>query len=209
MIDEINALGKKAVALQLDVAKSNEYPVFVDQVTEKLAKDFGANKLHSLVNNAGTGIMVPFDRTTEEQFDEMVNIHLKSAFFLTQKIAPIIADGGSIINISSGLTRFSFANYSVYAIMKAGIETLSKYQALELATRKIRVNTIAPGAIESDFAGGAVRDIKEVNEAIASGTALGRVGLPHDIGSVVAFLCSDDAKWINAQRLEVSGGYNI
>ena len=209
VVEEVKAIGKKAIALKLDVAKSDSYDSFVSQVKEKLTSEFNTNQIHSLVNNAGTGLYVPFAATTEEQFDDMVNIHLKSAFFLTQKMLPVLSDGGSIINISSGLARFSNNNYSAYAIMKAAIESLTRYQALELGNRRIRVNTVAPGAIETDFAGGSVRDNKEINDMIAGGTALGRVGLPDDIGSVVAFLCSDDAKWINAQRIEVSGGYYI
>jgi NAD(P)-dependent dehydrogenase (short-subunit alcohol dehydrogenase family) len=209
VVEDVKAVGMNAIALQLDVAKSNSFDAFVSQVKEKLANDFVTNQIHSLVNNAGTGLYAPFISTTEEQFDDMVNTHLKSAFFLTQKMLPILSDGGSIINISSGLARFSSSNYSAYAIMKAAIESLSRYQALELGSRKIRVNTVAPGAIATDFAGGFVRDSKEVNDMIAGGTALGRVGLPDDIGSVVSFLCSDDAKWINAQRIEVSGGFHI
>ena len=208
-IEDVSAIGKKAIAMQLDVSKSNTYDAFVRQVKETLLTDFGAATLHSLVNNAGTGLYAPFDSTTEEQFDDMVNTHLKAAYFLTQKVLPIMSDGGNVINISSGLARFSNRNYSAYAIMKAAIESLTRYQALELGARKIRVNTVAPGAIETDFGGGVVRDTKEVNNLIATGTALGRVGLPDDIGSVVSFLCSDDAKWINAQRIEVSGGYYI
>lgn len=209
VVNEIKAMGKKALAIQLDVSQSASFDGFAKLVTEKLATDFDTDKIHSLVNNAGVGTYAPFETTTEEQFDNMVNIHLKAAYFLTQKMLPIIADGGSIVNVSSGLARFSFANYSAYGIMKAGIESLSRYQALELGNRKIRVNTLAPGAIETDFGGGAVRDNKDVNTMIANGTALGRTGLPDDIGSVVAFLCSDDAKWINAQRLEVAGGFYI
>lgn len=209
VIEDVKAVGKKAIALQLDVAKSNSYDAFVSQVKETLASEFDANRIHSLVNNAGTGLYAPYDSTTEEQFDDMVNIHLKAAFFLTQRMLPVLSDGGSIINISSGLARFSNSNYSAYAIMKAAIESLTRYQALELGSRKIRVNTVAPGAIETDFAGGFVRDNKEINKIIAGETALGRVGLPEDIGSVVAFLCSDDAKWVNAQRIEVSGGVHI
>ena len=209
VIEDVKAIGKNAVALQLDVANTRSYDAFVSQVKEKLASDFGTNQIHGLVNNAGTGLYAPFESTTEAQFDDMVNIHLKAAFFLTQKMLTILADGGSIINISSGLARFSNSNYSAYGIVKAAIESLTRYQALELGKRKIRVNTVAPGAIETDFAGGVVRDSKEVNNMIASGTALGRVGLPNDIGSVVAFLCSGDARWINAQRIEVSGGYFI
>ncbi|MBK7030418.1 MAG: SDR family oxidoreductase [Bacteroidales bacterium] len=209
VVQDVNAIGKKAIALQLDVSKSNLFDAFISQVRELLKSDFDTNQVHSLVNNAGTGLYAPFDSTTEEQFDNMVNTHLKSAFFLTQKILPILSDGGSIVNISSGLARFSNSNYSAYAIMKAAIESLTRYQALELGSRKIRVNTVAPGAIATDFAGGFVRDSKEINSYIAGGTALGRVGLPDDIGSVVAFLCSNDAKWVNAQRIEVSGGYYI
>lgn len=209
VIKEVKALGKQAFALQLDVAKSSTYDAFVNQVKEKVISEFGTNNIHALVNNAGTGLYAAFEGTTEAQFDDMVNTHLKSAFFLTQKMLPVLADGGSIINISSGLARFSNANYSAYAIMKAAVESLTRYQALELGKRRIRVNTVAPGAIATDFGGGHVRDSKEVNAMIANGTALGRVGLPDDIGSVVAFLCSHEAKWINAQRIEVSGGYYI
>lgn len=209
VVSEIKALGKKAKALQLDVEKINTYDEFVEQVNATLVSYFGKAKLHSLVNNAGVGAYASYESTTEEQFDSMVNIHLKAAFFITQKLLPLIDDGGSIVNVSSGLARFSFANYSAYGIMKAGIESLSRYQALELGSRKIRVNTLAPGAIETDFGGGAVRDTPDLNQHLASQTALGRVGLPDDIGSVVAFLCSDESKWINAQRIEVSGGFNI
>ncbi len=209
VVEDVKAVGKKAIALQLDVAKASSYDAFVNEVKVKLAADFDTNYLHSLVNNAGTGLYASFDSTTEEQFDNMVNTHLKAAFFLTQKMLPVLADGGSIVNISSGLARFSNSNYSAYAIMKAAVESLTRYQALELGKRKIRVNTVAPGAIETDFGGGFVRDSKEINAMIAGGTALGRVGLPEDVGSVVAFLCSSDAKWVNAQRIEVSGGYYI
>src|SRR5690606_14027072 len=146
VVEDLKALGRKAIGLQLDVSKSNSYDAFAHQVKETLPTVFGTSKIHSLVNNAGTGLYAPFDSTNEEQFDQMVNIHLKSAFFLTQKMLPLLADGGSIINISSGLARFSSPNYSAYAMMKAGVESLSRYQALELGSRKIRVNTVAPGA---------------------------------------------------------------
>lgn len=207
--EEIKAMGRKACALQLDVADFSGYDAFTGRVREMLKREFGSTQIHSLINNAGTGLYAPFESTTWEQFDSMVNIHLKAVYFLTQKLLPVLTDGGSIVNISSGLARFSSAGYSAYAIMKAAVESLTRYQALELGGRGIRVNTVAPGAIETDFAGGFVRDNKELNSFIASGTALGRVGLPDDIGSVVAFLCSSDAKWVNAQRIEVSGGYHI
>lgn len=209
VVSEIQSLGKKAVALQIDVAQSNSFESFANTVKETLTNSFGTSQLHSLVNNAGSGAYAPFESTTEEEFDNVVNINLKAPYFLTQKMLPIISDGGSIVNISAGLARFSMNNYSAYAIAKAGVESLSRYQALELSSRKIRVNTVAPGATETDFGGGAIRDNKEVNDMIANLTALGRVGLPEDIGSVVAFICSEDAKWINAQRIEVSGGFYI
>lgn len=209
VVDEIMALGKKAKAIQLEVSQSKNFDAFVQQVKEVLNQYFETDSIFALVNNAGVAAYTSIAETSEEVFDSMVNIHLKAPYFITQKLLPIISDGGSIVNISSGLTRFSYPNYAPYAIMKAAIESLSRYQAQEFASRKIRVNTIAPGAIATDFGGGAVRDNKDLNAMIANTTALGRVGLPDDIGSVVAFLCSDDAKWVNAQRIEVSGGVHI
>lgn len=206
VISEIEKLGQKAAALQLDVANYNSFDGFVNQVKSTLQSTFQTNKIDYLVNNAGVGAHASFGDTTEEQFDTMVNIHLKAPFFLTQKLLPEFNNGGGIVNIASGLTRFSFTGYDAYATMKGGVETLSMYQAKFLGERKIRVNIVAPGAIETDFGGGAVRDNKELNDMISSLTALGRVGLPDDIGGVVAFLCSDDAKWVNGQRIEVSGG---
>jgi NAD(P)-dependent dehydrogenase (short-subunit alcohol dehydrogenase family) len=209
VVSDIQSLGKKAVALQLDVAVADSFDQFVSTLSATLKTEFQSENISALVNNAGTGMYASFADTSMAQFDNMVNIHLKAPFFLTQKLLPVLQDGGSVVNISSGLARFSYNGYAAYAIMKAAIESLSRYQALELGGRKIRVNTVAPGAIETDFGGGAVRDNKDVNAMFASITALGRVGLPHDIGSVVAFLCSEEAKWINAQRIEVSGGFHI
>jgi NAD(P)-dependent dehydrogenase (short-subunit alcohol dehydrogenase family) len=209
VVDEITAMGKKAKAIQLDVANSKSFDSFVQSVTASLIHDFATENIFALVNNAGIAAYTSITETSEEVFDSMVNIHLKAPYFITQKLLPVISDGGSIVNISSGLTRFSYSNYAPYAIMKAAIESLTRYQAQEFGSRKIRVNTIAPGAIATDFGGGAVRDNKDLNAMIANTTALGRVGLPDDIGSVVAFLCSDDAKWVNAQRIEVSGGVHI
>jgi NAD(P)-dependent dehydrogenase (short-subunit alcohol dehydrogenase family) len=209
VVSDIQSLGKKAVALQLDVAVADSFDQFVSTLAATLKTEFQSENISALVNNAGTGMYASFADTSMAQFDEMVNVHLKAPFFLTQKLLPMLQDGGSVVNISSGLARFSYNGYAAYAIMKAAIESLSRYQALELGGRKIRVNTVAPGAIETDFGGGAVRDNKDVNAMFASITALGRVGLPHDIGSVVAFLCSEEAKWINAQRIEVSGGFHI
>lgn len=209
VVHEINKLGAKAAALQLDVALSNSFDSFVTKVSETLASHFAAEKIDSLVNNAGVGVHATLLDTTEEQFDNMVNVHLKAPFFLTQKLLPIMNDGGSIVNISSGLARFSYSGYDAYATMKGGVETLTRYQAKFLGNRGIRANVVAPGAIETDFGGGAVRDNKDLNAMVASQTALGRVGLPDDIGSVVAFLCSNESKWVNAQRIEVSGGIHI
>jgi NAD(P)-dependent dehydrogenase (short-subunit alcohol dehydrogenase family) len=209
VVSEIQGLGKKAVTLQLDVAVADSFDQFISTLSATLKTEFQSENISALVNNAGTGMYASFADTSMAQFDDMVNIHLKAPFFLTQKLLPMLQDGGSVVNISSGLARFSYNGYAAYAIMKAAIESLSRYQALELGARKIRVNTVAPGAIETDFGGGAVRDNKDVNAMFASITALGRVGLPHDIGSVVAFLCSEEAKWINAQRIEVSGGFHI
>jgi NAD(P)-dependent dehydrogenase (short-subunit alcohol dehydrogenase family) len=202
-------LGKNAATLQLDVEKADSFDGFVSNLSAILKNDFAAENLTALVNNAGTGIYSSFADTSMAQFDSMVNIHLKAPFFITQKLLPLLQDGGSVVNISSGLTRFSYNGYTAYAIMKTAIDALSRYQALELGVRKIRVNSLAPGAIATDFGGGAVRDNKDLNTMIASVTALGRVGLPDDIGAVVAFLCSDDAKWVNAQRIEVAGGVHI
>lgn len=209
VVDAIIAMGRKAKAIQLDVANSKSFDSFVQSVKSSLTNDFATGNIFALVNNAGIAAYTSIAETSEEVFDSMVNIHLKAPYFITQKLLPFISDGGSIVNISSGLTRFSYSNYAPYAIMKAAIESLSRYQAQEFGDRKIRVNTIAPGAVATDFGGGAVRDNKDLNAMIAKTTALGRVGLPDDIGSVVAFLCSDDAKWVNAQRIEVSGGVHI
>jgi len=209
VVKEIENMGQKAFALPLDISTTAGFNQFANEVKDILDTQFDSAKLDALVNNAGIGINQSFETTTEETLDAMTNIHFKGPYFLTQKLLPLLNDGSSIVNTSSGLARFSFAGYSAYSAMKAAIDSLSRYQALELGSRKIRVNSIAPGAIETDFGGGVVRDISDLNQHIASETALGRVGLPDDIGSVVAFLCSEDSKWINAQRIEVSGGYKI
>ncbi|HEX5170322.1 MAG TPA: SDR family oxidoreductase [Cyclobacteriaceae bacterium] len=206
VVDEIESMGRKAHALQLDVAASNSFNAFVKNLKAVLKSEFDTEAIDAVVNNAGTGVHASFTDTTPEQFDNMMNIHVKAPYFLTQKLLDVLKDGGSIVNISSGLARFSFPGYSAYGTMKGAVETLTKYQAKELGARHIRVNVVAPGAIETDFGGGAVRDNHELNKMISSLTALGRVGLPDDIGGVVAFLCSDDSKWVNAQRIEVAGG---
>ncbi len=209
VVAQIQQMGQKSVALQLDVSNSQSFADFAAQIKAALKQKWNAEHFDFLVNNAGTGVHASFAETTEEQFDQMVNIHLKGVFFLTQKLLPLMADGGRIVNISSGLTRFAIPGYAAYASMKGAVETLTKYLAKELGARKITVNVVAPGAIETDFGGGAVRDNAQLNSYVASATALGRAGLPDDIGGVIASLLSEDNRWVNAQRIEASGGMNI
>lgn len=209
VVHEIESNGGKAVALQLDVSNSSSFSKFADEVSEVLNTKWDKSNFDYLVNNAGVGLHSSFEKTTEEQFDNLMNIHFKGTFFLTQKLLPLLADNGRILNISSGLTRFSFPGYAAYASMKGAVEVLTRYLAKELGPRGISVNTLAPGAIETDFGGGASRDNPEVNKQIASVTALGRVGLPDDIGGLIASLLSDETKWINAQRIEASGGMMV
>lgn len=206
VVNEIEAIGQKAKAIQLDTSNTRLFDGFVKDITTYLNENYGNPNFDFLVNNAGTALYAPAVDTTEEQMDAIFNIHYKGVFFLIQKLTPFINEGGGIVNISSGLTRITMPGSSVYGSLKAAIETLSRYLAKELGPKKIRVNVLAPGAIETDFGGGRTRDNKEINAHIASLTALGRVGLPDDIGGVVAFLCSDEAGWINGQRIEVSGG---
>ena len=205
VVAEIAALGRKGAALQLDVTDSAGYAGFAAALAAAL-ESLGADRLDYLVNNAGVGIHAPYAETTEAQFDQMVATHLKPAFLLTQSLLPLIRDGGGVVNISTGLARFALPGYAAYAAMKGGVEVLTRYQAKELGARGIRVNAVAPGALETDFGGGAVRDNAQVNAFFASQTALGRAGRPDDIGAVVAFLCSAAAKWVTGQRIEVSGG---
>ncbi|NVN93386.1 MAG: SDR family oxidoreductase [Desulfuromonadales bacterium] len=206
VVAQIEKSGRKAVALALDLSDHKTFVGFAEKVKNVLAEKWQRSDFDYLVNNAGIGINAPFMETTEEQFDRLMNIHFKGTFFLTQKLLPIMKDGGRIVNISSGLARFSFPGYAAYAAMKGGVEVLTRYLAKELGSRNIAVNVIAPGAIETDFGGGMVRDNPEINQMIAAQTALGRVGLPDDIGGAVAALLSEDNRWINGQRVEVSGG---
>lgn len=202
----IQALGRKAVMFQLDTGKTSSFAGFAADLKQALSATWGRNSFDFLVNNAGIGINAPFAETTEADFDRLMNIHLKGVFFLTQRLLPLLADGGRIVNFSSGLARFSLPGYSAYAAMKGAIEVLTRYLAKELGARGIVVNAVAPGAIETDFGGGTVRDNKQVNQFVASVTALGRTGLPDDIGPAVASLLTEDNRWINAQRIEISGG---
>lgn len=209
VVAEITAMDRKANALQLDVTDAAHFASFAQEVSQILSTHWQCEHFDFLINNAGTGIHAPYMETTEAMFDQMVNIHLKSVFFLTQKLLPLLNNGGRIVNISSGLTRFALSGYSSYAAMKGGVEVLTRYLAKELGERKITVNTVAPGAIETDFGGGAVRDNKNINDYIASQTALGRVGVTEDIGPMIASLLTENNRWVNAQRIEVSGGIFI
>ncbi|MBC7809128.1 MAG: SDR family oxidoreductase [Akkermansiaceae bacterium] len=206
VVAEIEKLGGKAAALQLDVSDSKSFGSFAESVGAVLQETWGRKDFDFLVNNAGIGINAPLTETTEEQFDSLMNIQFKGVFFLTQTLLPLMTDGGRIVNISTGLTRFAMPGYAAYASMKGAVEVLTRYMAKELGPRGISVNVVAPGAIETDFGGGVVRDNAQMNQFIASQTALGRVGQPDDIGGVVASLLSEDNRWVNAQRIEASGG---
>jgi NAD(P)-dependent dehydrogenase (short-subunit alcohol dehydrogenase family) len=206
VVAQIGKLGRRAVALPLDVAVSSSFPAFAQTLRATLQQHWQREKFDYLVNNAGIGAHALIAETSEAQFDELMKVHLKGPFFLTQALLPLIADGGRILNVSSGLTRFSFPGYGAYAAMKGGVEVLTRYMARELGSRGIAVNTLAPGAIATDFGNAAVRDNPEVNKQIASITALGRAGLPEDIGDVISVLLSPEGHWINGQRIEASGG---
>lgn len=206
VISQIKAMGRNAAALQLDVGKASTFAAFTNQVEQTLEQQWQRKQFDFLLNNAGVGSHATIADTTEAQFDNLVNIHFKGVFFLTQHLLPLIADHGRILNVSTGLTRFALPGYAAYASMKGAIEVLTKYLAKELGARGIAVNVIAPGAIETDFSGGAVRDNAQLNSFVASQTALGRVGLPDDIGGAIAALLSENSGWVNAQRIEASGG---
>jgi NAD(P)-dependent dehydrogenase (short-subunit alcohol dehydrogenase family) len=209
VVAEIEALGRKAVALQLDVGKVSTFPAFSTKVRAALKDTWGRDTFDHLVNNAGHGEMAAFAETTEAQFDALFNVHVKGVFFLTQALLPLLADGGRIVNYSSGLTRVTYPGFSAYSAAKGAIEILTVCLAKELGSRGITVNTVAPGAIETHFLGGAVRDIPDLNKQFANMIALGRVGVPDDIGPMIASLLGPDNRWITAQRIEVSGGQVI
>lgn len=209
VVSEVEAKGVAAAALQLDVTQSGTFGQFVDEAKAVLKSKFNTDKLDFLVNNAGVGLATPMGGIELSVIDTLTDIHFKAPIVLTELFVPHLNDGGGIVNISSGLARFTAPGYSVYGSLKAAVEQLSRYWATELGSRKIRVNCVAPGAIETDFGGGAVRDNADYNKRVANATALGRAGLPDDIGDVVAFLCTDESRWINGQRIEVSGGTNL
>ncbi|WP_426755344.1 SDR family NAD(P)-dependent oxidoreductase [Myxococcus sp. Y35] len=205
-VKQIEAAGGKAVALALDVGDTSGFGAFVENVRTELGRHFGRERLDFLVNNAGIGINASFAETTEAQFDALMNVHLKGTFFLTQRLLPVMADGGRILNISTGLTRFAFPGYGAYAAMKAGVEALTRYMAKELGPRGITVNVLAPGPVETDFRGGAIRNSPEMKKALSAQTAFGRVGQADDIGGIVALLLAPESGWVTGQRIEASGG---
>jgi NAD(P)-dependent dehydrogenase (short-subunit alcohol dehydrogenase family) len=209
VVAQIERQGGKAAALQLDAGNVSTFDSFVSRLKAVLREKWNRADFDFLVNNAGTGLHAPFAETTEAQFDQIVNVHFKGVFFLTQKLLPLIKDHGRILNVSSGLARFTYPGTSAYGSMKGAVEVLSRYLAAELGPRKISVNVVAPGAIETDFNGGMVRDNKDINQRIAGMTALGRAGLPDDIGGLVAVLLSDESYWMTGQRIEASGGMHL
>ena len=209
VVKEIEAMGRQAIALQLDANHIGSLSDFVNEFKKTLQTKWNVASFDFLINNAGIGATIPFEKTTEADFDQFMNIHFKSVYFLTQKLLPLINDHGRIINISTGTTRFFVPGYSIYASMKGAIEVFTRYLAREIGARGITANVVAPGPVETDFNSGGNRDIPERKKFLASLSPLGRVGLAKDIGGVIAFLCSEDGGWINGQRIEVSGGINL
>jgi NAD(P)-dependent dehydrogenase (short-subunit alcohol dehydrogenase family) len=209
LVAQLQAQGRRAVALQLDTGALKTFAAFVDRLKKALQGTWSRSSFDYLVNNAGISHHAAFDKVTEEELDSLYQVHFKGVFFLTQKLLPLINDGGRIVMISSGTTRIIFPGSAAYACMKGAVEVLTLYLAKELGPRRIAVNTVAPGAIATDFSGGMVRDKPEVNKIVADMTALGRAGVPDDIGPMIASLLSEDNRWVNAQRIEVSGGMSI
>jgi NAD(P)-dependent dehydrogenase (short-subunit alcohol dehydrogenase family) len=209
VVAEIEKLGRKAVALQLDAGDVSTFPAFVERLKAALRQTWQRDNFDHLINNAGHGDMAPIAEMSEGAFDKLVDVHFKGVFFLTQKLLPLLVDGGRIVNLSTALTRMSADGWAAYAATKGAIEVLTVYMARELGGRGITVNAVAPGAIETDFFGGAVRDTPAYNEFFADITAMGRVGLADDVGPMIASLLSEGNRWVNAQRIEVSGGQGI
>jgi NAD(P)-dependent dehydrogenase (short-subunit alcohol dehydrogenase family) len=206
VVNEITKLGGKAIALPLDIGNLSSFDDFLQAVSNALKSIWGVERFDFLINNAGIGATIPIAQVTEEAFDLLLNIHFKGVYFLTQKSLLMMNDGGRVINISTGTTRFVVPSYSVYASIKSAIETFTRYLAKEIGSRGMAANVVAPGAIETDFNGAAIRNNPQMKSYLASQTALGRVGEAEDIGGVIAFLCTEEARWINGQRIEVSGG---
>jgi NAD(P)-dependent dehydrogenase (short-subunit alcohol dehydrogenase family) len=209
VVAQIETTGRKAATLQLNTGAIQSFAGFADRLATTLSEQFGADHFDFLINNAGQGGYKPIPDVTEAFFDDLLNVHFKSVYFLTQQLLPIMNDGGGIVNISSGLTRTSIPGSSVYGSLKSAVETFTRYLAKELGSRGIRANVVAPGAIMTDFGGGRLRNDQQLQNFISSITALGRPGVAEDIGGVVALLCTEDARWVNGQRIEASGGMNV
>jgi NAD(P)-dependent dehydrogenase (short-subunit alcohol dehydrogenase family) len=200
LVAEVKKAGATAIAVQLNAGDIASFDGFVEKVKAALAT-LGAERFDYLVNNAGNSHKnMPFEKATEEELDSVYTVHFKGVFFLTQKLLPLMNDGGRIVNLSTGRTRVTHEGGAVYASMKGAIEVLTRHLAKELGPRRIAVNTVAPGAVAT------VRDNPAVNKRVAENTALGRAGLPEDIGPMIASLLSEDNRWINGQRIEVAGG---
>lgn len=209
VVSDIQAQGGKAVALQLDTGDTSRFAGFAENLTTVLSETWQRETFDFLVNNAGIGINKPFAETSEEDFDTLMNMHFKGVYFLTQRLLSLIEDGGRIVNLSTGLARFTMPGYSAYGAMKGAVEVLTRYMASELGARGITVNAIAPGAIETDFGGGMVRDNPQINQFVASVTAMGRAGLPDDVGGAITSLLVGDNQWMTGQRIEISGGQSL
>ena len=209
LVEQVQAAGSKAVALPLDVADSSSFPAFVEQLQRTLRDELGRNTIDFLVNNAGTSLHESFATTTKEQFDEVIDVHLKGPFFLTQALLPVFADGGRVVNISTGLVRITMPGSAAYAAAKGAVEVLTRYQAQELGSRSIRVNVVAPGAVATDFSGGMVRDNPQVGEMVRGATALGRLAEPDDIGAAIALLLADGFGWASGAKIELTGGQRL
>tara|TARA_R110002126_G_scaffold1015_24_gene6073 strand:- start:12702 stop:13469 length:768 start_codon:yes stop_codon:yes gene_type:complete len=209
VVATIASAGGKAITLPLDTGDIASFAAFRENLAAAIRDEWGRDDIDYLVNNAGHGDYAPFAETSEAQFDGLVNVHVKGVFFLTQTLLPMIADNGRIVNISSGLTRMALPGYAAYAVMKGAVEVMTRYMAKEFGERGITANTVAPGAIETDFGGGVVRDNPEINRQLAEVTALGRVGVSDDIGMMIASLLTPGNRWVNAQRIEVSGGQGL
>ena len=209
VVAEIEQAGRRAVAVELDTVRFDTFAAFAGDLPGTLSEHFGRDTIDILINNAGTGVHAPFAETTEAQLDDMLAVHVKGPFLLTQALLPVLADGGSVLNVSTGLTRFVSAGYSAYASAKGAVEVLTRYMAQELGERGIAVNAIAPGATGTDFAGGVMKSNEDVREAIGGMVALGRIGEPDDIGGAIAGLLTSDSHWITGQRIEASGGMRL
>jgi NAD(P)-dependent dehydrogenase (short-subunit alcohol dehydrogenase family) len=209
VVTQIEQAGQKAAALRLNTGDVKSFDTFITGLKATLEQQFGTGRIDYLVNNAGIAGYKPIAEVSEDEFDELLNIHFKGVYFFTQKLLPLMNDGGGIVNISSGLTRVSMPGSSVYASLKGAVEVFTRYLARELGQRGIKANTVAPGAVLTDFGGGHLRNSEQLQQLVSNITALGRPGVPEDIGAVVAFLCTEDARWVNGQRIEVSGGMQL